>query len=108
MPLRNRSGFTLVELLVAIVLIDTGLLALAGATGALLRRQTELRARTVASALASNRLQSLGAIPCGRRSGTVTIATFTESWSEDDNANGARELRDSVIYNSYGVPHTLT
>lgn len=96
----------MVELLVAVVLVDVGLLALAGATAVAVRRQTEARARNTATNAAANRLQNLGASPCGARAGS-TAPPFAEQWSEIDAPTGMRDLRDSVTFVAYGSAHAV-
>jgi Tfp pilus assembly protein PilV len=104
---RARTGFTLVELLVAVVLIDVGLLALAGTTAVLVRRSTELRARSQATALAANRLQTLSITACQPRAGTAASANFAEHWAEFAASTTTRELRDSVTFTAYGAQHAV-
>lgn len=104
---RSRRGFTLAELLIAVVLVDAGLLAITGATAVVVRRQTELHARGIAIAAASNRLEQLAATPCQPRSGTASSLGYVEHWSEDAPFPGARELRDSVTFNAYGAEHAV-
>jgi prepilin-type N-terminal cleavage/methylation domain-containing protein len=106
MSLRARAGFTLVELLVAVVLVDAGLLALAGTTAWLARRNTEIRTRTAAVAIASNRLQSLSAVPCAPRSGTAANGALVERWSEADQSH-MRELRDTVRFSIATIDHAV-
>ena len=96
---RARAGFTLVELLVSIVLIEIGLLALVATGASLVRQTTTTRARFAATTAAANRLQFLGAIPCTASSGTsIGLSGVTERWSADILSNGTRELRDSVTF----------
>lgn len=104
---RSRRGFTLVELLVAVVLVDAGLLAITGATAVVVRRQTELRTRGAAVAAASTRLEQLAATPCASRSGSAVSPVFVEHWSESAPLPGARELRDSVTYAVFGAEHAI-
>jgi Tfp pilus assembly protein PilV len=108
MLLRARAAFTLLELLVALIVINAGLLALVSAVAVLVRRQTELHERVTAGELAANRLQALAELPCGSRSDSARRSGFTEHWSEDDAGNHVRELRDSVTFAAFGEPHSLT
>jgi prepilin-type N-terminal cleavage/methylation domain-containing protein len=104
----RRRGFTLVELLVAVVLVDVGLLALVTGTAVLVRRQNELRARAAAVRFASNRLQLLAASACAPASGSAPAAVgVTEWWSAESRANHTRELRDSVAFTVSGVERSL-
>lgn len=94
-----RLGFSLIELLVALIIIQVGLLALAGTTLVLVRRRTEHRARVAAIRAASNRLEWLGAGPCQSTTGSAhPAAQVLERWSVQLGANGTRELTDSVTF----------
>jgi Tfp pilus assembly protein PilV len=98
--MRNaRPGFTLLEVLIAVVLIDVGLLALVASTALLIRQTAELRARSAAVRAAANRLQRLGAATCAPTSGTASGAFgIRETWSIAVAVDGVRELSDSVTY----------
>jgi Tfp pilus assembly protein PilV len=101
--LRARCGFTLIEVVVAVVLIDVGLLALVAASAVLVRQTTELRVRSAALHAATNRLQLLGASACVATSGAAAgPLSIHEWWSVVLQPNGVRELRDSVTF-SVGI-----
>lgn len=77
---RSRSGFTLAELLVAIVIISGGLLATAATMGRLIRLQRDQTVRTEMTMVAKNKLEELrfrgatgfrGGIQAG---GTINLA----------------------------------
>jgi len=96
-----RRGFTLVELLVALLLVEVGLLALTGTTVVLIRQRTAVRARAAAIRAASNRIQLLAAGPCDAASGEASEANgVREIWDVRLIPNAVRELRDSVTYGS--------
>lgn len=95
----TRAGFTLLEVLIALVLIAVGLLALVGSTAVLVRQTAEIRARSAAVRAAANRLQRLGIATCAPASGSQTGAyAIRERWTVDVRPDGVRELRDSVTY----------
>lgn len=95
----RRPGFTLIEVLIAVVLIDVGLLALVASGSVLVRRTTEYRLQNRAARIAADRLGLLGASPCVAVSGTAASAGgIAESWSAAAPVNGVRELRDSVAF----------
>jgi Tfp pilus assembly protein PilV len=105
---RRRSGFTLVELLVAVVLIEIGLLALVASGASLVRQTTTTRARLAAINAAGNRLQLLGATACIATSGmNGPAAGLIERWSATLQSNGTRELRDSVTFVAMGSTHSI-
>jgi type II secretory pathway component PulJ len=103
----RRAGFTLVEVLVAVVLIDVGMLALIAGSAVLIRQTAEMRARAAAVRAAANRLQLLGAscvVRSGRAGGPFGIR---EDWSVTLQSDGVRELRDSVTYASASGVRTV-
>src|SRR5262245_16737268 len=94
-----RAGFTLLEVLIALVLIAVGMLALVGSTAVLVRQAAEIRARSAAVRAAANRLQRLGIAGCTFASGSQTGAHgIHERWAVDVRPDGVRELRDSVTF----------
>ena len=107
-PLSNRRGFTLVELLVAVLLIDVGVLAIVAGTTMLARRQIELRTRTAASQLAANRIQRLISGPCVSTVGSAA-GDFgaTEHWTATVLPPAARDLTDSVAFTIQDVPRSV-
>ena len=99
---RRTLGFTLIEVLVAIILIHVGLLSLVAASAMLVRRSTEARVESAALEAASNRLETLGAGPCTPTSGTTTGPFgLREEWSAQRLPPAMLAIRDSV---SYGAP----
>lgn len=105
---RPRVGFTLIEVLVAVVLIEIGLLALVATGAALVRQTTTTRARFAAITVAANRLQLLGATPCVTANGvSVGPPGVVERWSGNVQSNATRELRDSVTFVAMGSTHAI-
>ena len=97
--MRPRRAFTLVEVIIAVVLIDVGLLALVASSAVLIRQTAEMRARSAAVRAAANRLQQLGASTCAPAMGTAGGAYgIREHWSIQVLADGVRELHDSVTF----------
>lgn len=76
----DTGGFTLVEMLVAVVILSIGALALAAASGGITRTLTGSRTATVASQVASWRLESLRAAAQATTPRCVSAA-FTSSAS---------------------------
>ncbi|HEX6534761.1 MAG TPA: hypothetical protein VF041_09185 [Gemmatimonadaceae bacterium] len=77
------AAFTLVETLVAIILLTVGVLALAGTSSAVARLQAETELRERAALLAATRLERLRAAPCptGTVGGADTDHAIVGRWS---------------------------
>lgn len=88
-----RAGFTMVEIIIAIVILAIGLLGLAGSTGYLVRTVTLadlLTERTFASQTVIDRLQSL---PYANVvDGTDTIGVFAVDWEAVDDGPQSKVL----------------
>ena len=105
-PLLARRGFTLVELLVALLLLDVGLLALVGFATTLYRDGNDTRASARALAIASSRIERMASLSCdGASAGAATSGTGVSEWFTDSpTPNETRALADSVrIVTSRGV-----
>ncbi|HEY4215569.1 MAG TPA: prepilin-type N-terminal cleavage/methylation domain-containing protein [Gemmatimonadaceae bacterium] len=108
----RRAGFTLVEVLIAVMLIDVGLLALVAGSAVLVRRAAEVRTRSSALRAANNRIQTLSVATCGAASGAASGAAATgnvrEAWTVTLQPNHVRELRDSVAFTIAGDNRSVT
>jgi Tfp pilus assembly protein PilV len=93
-----RPGFTLVEVLVALVLVQFGLMAVA-ATSAVAARQVAIASRSArARDLARERLEQLRWSACaGESAGSRVAEEISEHWSVRG-TDGWRAVRDSVEY----------
>src|SRR5438067_13629262 len=96
-----RRAFTLIEVLVAIVLVELGLLTSVAAAAVMFRTANEGRLATIAANRAASRLEVLRESPCQAASG-VTAGPFRESWTATAQHNGVRNLSDSVEYRASG------
>jgi Tfp pilus assembly protein PilV len=104
--MRSRPGFTLVEVLLAIILIDVALLALVGSSAVLVRQTNALRLRNAALRAATNRLQQLAA-SCAATTGVATSADgVRERWTVLA-LNGAVDALDSVTFSGGGSTHAI-
>ena len=78
----NRRGFTLVELMIAVVLLSVGMLALAGSAAMVVRSMTTATMRTRAATLAASRLDELRSGGCGLiAAGSVKERGVTLAWT---------------------------
>lgn len=69
-----RSGFTIVELLAAMIILSIGMLSLAGVMGASNVRQAQARSRTDMVLLADAKLEALRAAAASVSADTVQLA----------------------------------
>ncbi len=81
--LRNKKGFTLLEILVALTLLATALLGMAGLTAALMQGNTFSNRLTVAATLAQDRLEDLTKLGYGNT--PVEYSEVTEEYNSIPN-----------------------
>ena len=94
-----RSGFTLIEALVALVLFEIGILALVSSSAVAARDLAIANRRTHARQVATVRVERLRASACaGAADGTLVLdGGLTEKW-RTTSAGAARTVSDSVDY----------
>ena len=105
---RARSGFTLVEVLVAVTILGVGVVALAGSTATVTRMIGRGKIQTRAAQLATQRLEMLrltaySATPrcTGLASGgPQTTDKITVSWTVAVNGSG----RNLTVSSAYATP----
>jgi prepilin-type N-terminal cleavage/methylation domain-containing protein len=101
-PPHARAGFTLVEVIVATVVLAVGLLALTGAGAAIVRLERRGDRLAHEAAVAETRLELLRAEGCSAVSGTSDLGHLVERWTVMALSNGVREIVDSIT--DAGVP----
>jgi type II secretion system protein I len=83
-PTTSERGYTIVELLIAVVIFSVGLLALAGTASVILTSLTSTQSRTIAAGVAESRFERIRATPCATRaSGTAKTRGIAEAWTLD-------------------------
>lgn len=104
--MRHTAGFTITEVLVAIVILTIGILALAGGSTGATRMLSQGERTTWAAAVASARIEALRRIAnrtiptctnAGFASGTATTRGVSESWIVPSTGN-ARVVLEVVTY----------
>ena len=90
-----KNGFTIVEVLLALILLVTGVLALASTASMTTRAVAAASRATRGAAVASAQLESLVARACrgGATRGQTTSGEFTVVWS----ASSGKVLTDIVV-----------
>ena len=102
-PRPSPPGFSLAEVLVALMVITVGLLAIAGSTALTLRTTSDATRRLAAAELAASRVAQLTAAGCDRAvGGSAAAATFqlTERWIVGARTNGFMVVSDTVRWAS--------
>jgi len=102
---RGRRGVTLIELMVAMIVLSVALLGLAGVSGAVTRQLAGGGLQTLAATMAQSRLDSLSSIaPCtsivaagGTVTGNNTYRRVRESWVIRD-GNNVIYVTDTVTF----------
>ena len=106
----RRAGFTLVEVIAAIMLLAIGLLAIAG-LGVVAAKTTRRGAgQTMAAAMAQSRFDSLASVPCAALAvgstptkGVSTVRGVRESWVVTDGWN-VKRLADTLTVPGRATP----
>lgn len=80
--MESQRGFTIVELVIAVMVFSVGLLALAGTSSAILMAMTSTKSRTIAAGVAESRLERMRTTACASRaSGSATTRGIAEAWT---------------------------
>jgi Tfp pilus assembly protein PilV len=107
MSKRNAGGFTIAEVLVAVVMLTVGVMALVGSSAMVTRMVGRGRQDTMAGQAATSRLELLRQIaastatPCTSaqwKTDSAVGGTVKERWEMIDNAGDARRVRLIVRY----------
>jgi prepilin-type N-terminal cleavage/methylation domain-containing protein len=98
---RPRNGLTLVELLVALLVLTVGVLALAGTAAQLARAEARAAATARAAAAIDERVERVAAAPCTDDAGTRQVDGLDERW-RTWSADGTAWLADTVRWTVVG------
>jgi len=105
---RARGGFTLVELIVAIIILVVGVLGLASAAAVVMRQITGSSFQNRAAAIAQSRFEQLRAIPCANAvGGTASSGGVTERWNVQM-LTRTMQLTDVVTWREKNTQRTVT
>ena len=93
---RRRSGDTIIEALVACLLLTVGGLSLLGVAATLAREERRATARRRAASVLESRLATWSASPCGPVEGSRRVGGLEERWRTVLDADSVEQLVDSV------------
>ncbi|MEO8620419.1 MAG: hypothetical protein ABI625_05085 [bacterium] len=99
----SRSGTSVVEVLVALMIVSIGLLGIAGSTALALRSTLDAAHRRDAAQRATSRVAQLASAGCdlaSSGSNTDGARQITERWIVASRANGFAIVTDSVSWTS--------
>jgi prepilin-type N-terminal cleavage/methylation domain-containing protein len=97
--MKNRGGFTIIEVLVAVLILTVGVLGLAGTAAAVTRLITQGQIYSEATALATERIEILRSMACDHMTASSeTRGRYTVTWSfRDVGVDGrARQVKVDV------------
>ena len=97
---RVRAGFTMPELLIAIILISIGLLSLAGGAVGVLRQMRWGNQSAIAAIVATQRMETIRSQGCNLigTGGTATTRKMPEKWVITAINGKAQAVVESVTY----------
>jgi len=94
----RRSGFSLVEILVAMVILTIGLLGLAAGTGWMIRAVDLARLETVRTAAMQSVIEEMRAIPLAAlQDGSRTVGEHSVSWTVLTRTANSAEVRVILV-----------
>lgn len=103
---KPRKGFTIIELVVAIVILAIGVLGLTGTSAVVSRTLGQGTQHAQAASVAQTRFETMRSTRCPVNSGAATGGKFTEKWTRVGTLGGANlrfyEVIDSVSYSVGG------
>ena len=111
-PRALRRGVTIVEMVVAIVVLAIGIIGLAGTAAMVARQMTGGAQQTVAATVAQTRFERLASVSCAALiatpSGTSTFRGITESWTVIAGSNGTLRLDVTLSYPTSRGPRSVS
>lgn len=100
---KSRDGMSLIELMVAIVILGVGMLGMAGISLTVTKQFSSASRQADAAMIVQSRMDSLASISCqslapsGAQTGTTVTRGITEKWRVTD-GNDVKNFIDSVSF----------
>jgi prepilin-type N-terminal cleavage/methylation domain-containing protein len=108
-PAASRSGFTLVEMMVAVVILAVGLLGLASTAAVVTRQVGGGAQQSLAANAVQSRLEWMRSVPCSKiTDSTAKNRGVSEHWVPGAKVNGVLWVVDSVRYSVGGTARVQT
>ena len=105
---KNRAGFTIVELIVAMIVFAVGVLGLAATAASVTRLMGGATRQTIAANIAQSRLEKLRASPCATlTNGADTVRGVVSTWTVQTVTRGVN-VTETVIFPIKGGNRTRT
>lgn len=96
---RRRDGFTLVEVVVAMIILTVGLLALASGSMGVIRQMRAGNQAATAAMVAQSRMEKMRSRTCSSLStGTGTTSGMAESWKVTSLSTRVSAVAETVTY----------
>jgi len=97
--LQSRGGFTIIELVVAIIIMTVGVLALATGSAGVAKQMRAGNQVALASVVAQARLETIRSLGCiSLANGTASTRGMTEKWAITWLSSRSRVVTESVTY----------
>ena len=102
-PQRPRQGFTIIELMIAIVVLAIGVLGLAGTSAMVSRMIGGAAQQTIAANVAAGRFEKMRSRQCSAiTSGTATLRGTSEAWTVSSVGTALKFVVDTVSWRGAG------
>ena len=108
-----RAGFTVVEIIVAIMVLSIGVLGLASTAAVVQRQMASGERQSAAAAIAQSRFDKLTSVNCQSLAATTGTATWRhghvkEEWTVSAINNNVRQITETITLTSYKKPLVYT
>ena len=109
----SRAGFTVVEVVVAIMVLSIGVLGLAATAAVVQRQMASGERQAAAAAIAQSRFDQLTSVNCQTLSTTPGTATWRkghvkEDWVVTPIVNNVRQITETITLTGYKNPLVYT